>query len=236
MMVSLRRLRLLDPPYEMSRKVTRTMPLSPHKYLHLSLPNLVRDLANADPRDVNLPRPAEVVPHGPGLRPPARPPRWLIAAASSAPTRGYSPAGRSPRDRRARRSARDVPRRRRPGWVYAGRVKATNKVVAVKVVGRGSGDDPLGWGAARRVLLRRVRHRNVLRVLRAEPAGAFWVVLMELVQGEELARGRLAAGEARICFGQLADALPGPGRNNGSSTATSSRPTCCSAGRTTRRC
>ena len=47
----------------------------------------------------------------------------------------------------------------------------------------------------------------MLRVLRAEPAGAFWVVLMELVQGEELARGKLSIGEARGCFGQLADAL-----------------------------
>jgi serine/threonine protein kinase len=93
------------------------------------------------------------------------------------------------------------------GWVYAGRVKATNKVVAVKVVGRGGGDDPLGWGAREAVLCARVRHRNVLRVLRAEPAGAFWVVLMELVQGEELARGKLASAEARSCFGQLADAL-----------------------------
>jgi serine/threonine-protein kinase len=44
-------------------------------------------------------------------------------------------------------------------------------------------------------------------VLRAEPVGAFWVVLMELVQGEELARGRLPADAARACFGQLADAL-----------------------------
>jgi serine/threonine-protein kinase len=86
-------------------------------------------------------------------------------------------------------------------------VKATNKVVAVKVVGRAAGDDPLGWGAREAILCARVRHRNVLRVLRAEPAGAFWVVLMELVQGEELGRGSLAVGQARACFGQLADAL-----------------------------
>src|SRR5205823_6171735 len=92
------------------------------------------------------------------------------------------------------------------GWVYAGRVRATGKVVAVKVLGRG-GDDPLGWGAREAILCARVRHRNVLRVLRAEPAGAFWVVLMELVQGDELARDRLSPAEARVCFGQLSDAL-----------------------------
>jgi serine/threonine-protein kinase len=90
--------------------------------------------------------------------------------------------------------------------VCAGRVRATGKIVAVKVLGRG-GNDALDWGAREAVLCARVRHRNVLRVLRAEPAGAFWVVLMELVQGEELARGRLPADAARACFGQLADAL-----------------------------
>jgi serine/threonine protein kinase len=44
-------------------------------------------------------------------------------------------------------------------------------------------------------------------VLRAQPVGAFWVVLMELVQGEELRRGTLSGGESRACFGALADAL-----------------------------
>ena len=42
------------------------MPLLPQNYVALSLPALVRDLAGADPADVPLPRPAEVVPHGPG--------------------------------------------------------------------------------------------------------------------------------------------------------------------------
>jgi serine/threonine protein kinase len=184
------------------------MPLSPQRYVHLSLPNLVRDLAIADPRDVQLPRPADVIPHGPGLR--------HTAPTASLAYRGDFVSTR-PEETRL---PDDHPEIDVPGvvledylggggqgWVYSGRVKATNKVVAVKVVGRGSGDDPLGWGAREAILCARVRHRNVLRVLRAEPAGAFWVVLMELVQGEELARGKLAAGEARGCFGQLADAL-----------------------------
>jgi serine/threonine protein kinase len=179
------------------------MSLSPQNYLRHSLPALVRDLAIADPRDVQLPRPAEVVPHG-------------SRSTASLAYRGDFVSTR-PEDTRL---PDDCPEVDVPGvvleaflggggqgWVYAGRVKSTNKVVAVKVVGRGSGDDPLGWGAREAILCARVRHRNVLRVLRAEPAGAFWVVLMELVQGEELDRGKLAAGEARSCFGQLADAL-----------------------------
>jgi serine/threonine protein kinase len=180
------------------------MSLSPQQYCHLSLPALIRDLANADPRDVSLPRPSEIVPHGPGAR------------TASLAFRGDF-VSTIPEDTRL---PDDHPEIEVPGvvlesflggggqgWVYAGRVKATNKVVAVKVVGRGAGDDPLGWGAREAILCARVRHRNVLRVLRAEPAGAFWVVLMELVQGDELARGSLTAGEARTCFGQLADAL-----------------------------
>jgi serine/threonine protein kinase len=180
------------------------MPLSPQNYLRRSLPALLRDLAIADPRDVRLPGPTVVIPHGPGSR------------TSSLVYRGEYPST-VPEDTRLPDDCPeiDVPGVKLEaylggggqGWVYAGRLKATNKVVAVKVVGRGAGDDPLGWGAREAVLCARVRHRNVLRVLRAEPAGAFWVVLMELVQGEELARGKLGTTEARCCFGQLADAL-----------------------------
>jgi serine/threonine protein kinase len=182
------------------------MALQPHKYVDLCLPNLIRDLAIAEPHEVPLPRPAEIVPYGPRAS----------AATASLAWRGGCASTR-PEDSRI---ADDHPEIDVPGvvleaflggggqgWVYAGRVTATNKVVAVKVVGRGAGDDPLGWGAREAVLCARVRHRNVLRVLRAEPAGAFWVVLMELVQGDELARGSLAAVDARSCFGQLADAL-----------------------------
>jgi len=104
------------------------------------------------------------------------------------------------------------------GWVYAGRVKATNKVVAVKVVGRGAGDDPFGWGAREAVLCARVRHRTFCGYYE-QNRPALLVVLMEMVQGSELGRGSLQPSEARTCFGQLADALLAlPG--NGSSTAT----------------
>jgi hypothetical protein len=87
------------------------------------------------------------------------------------------------------------------GCVYAGRVEASGKVVAVKVLaGRA------GRGVREAILAARVRHPNVLRVLRAQPAGRFWVVVMEMVVGEELAPGRPPA-DARACFARLADAL-----------------------------
>jgi serine/threonine protein kinase len=164
---------------------------------------LLRDLAGADPRDVPLPAPAEVQPHDARGR----------RAGATALTGDFRTT--CPDDTRLGDDHPDV---EVPGvvleaflggggqgWVYAGRVRATNKVVAVKVLARAA--DALGWGAREAILCARVRHRNVLRVLRAEPAGAFWVVLMELVQGDELTRDHLPPGQARPCFGQLADAL-----------------------------
>src|SRR5262245_8471370 len=182
------------------------MPLQPHHYLNLPLPDLVRDLAQAGPADVPLPRPAEVLPHGPGRR----------GGATASLAHLGDAVSTIPEDSRLPDDHPDV---EVPGvvleqflggggqgWVYAGRVRSTGKVVAVKVLGRG-GDDALGWGAREAILCARVRHPNVLRVLRTQPAGAFWVVLMELVLGEEIGSERLDPPAARACFAQLADAL-----------------------------
>jgi serine/threonine protein kinase len=183
------------------------MPLEPGRYLHLPLVELVRDLESADPRDVPIPAARPVELHGPGLR---------------ADDRTESLAYRGDNITTVANDTRlpdEHPDIEIPGvvlehflgggaqgWVYAGRVRATNKVVAVKVLGRGDGET-LAWGAREALLCARVRHRNVLRVLRAQPVGAFWVVLMELVQGDELRRGTVSGAEARTCFGALADAL-----------------------------
>jgi serine/threonine-protein kinase len=92
------------------------------------------------------------------------------------------------------------------GWVYAGRVTATGRVVAVKVLRTGY---VTGRGLAAReaMLCGRVRHRNVLRVFDTQPAGDFWVMLLELVQGPDLGSTALAPDRVRPVLGQLADAL-----------------------------
>lgn len=92
------------------------------------------------------------------------------------------------------------------GYVYVGRVVATNHVVAVKVL-RTDYVASQGIAAREAMLCARVRHRNILRVFRTQEAGAFWVVIMELVQGAELHRRLLTDSQLRHCFGQLADAL-----------------------------
>src|SRR5580765_4229906 len=65
------------------------------------------------------------------------------------------------------------------GCVFSGRVTATGALIAVKLLSHGR--------AVREALLAsRVRHPNVVRVLRAQRAGNYWVLLMELVLGDEL--------------------------------------------------
>jgi serine/threonine protein kinase len=92
------------------------------------------------------------------------------------------------------------------GLVYAGRVRSTGLVVAVKVLHH---DYVRGGSRAVREaeILARVRHRNVLRVFRVEQVGAFWVLIMEFLQGKDLAGTRLGADQARPCLVQLADAV-----------------------------
>lgn len=84
------------------------------------------------------------------------------------------------------------------GCVFSARVTATGARIAVKVLSHGR--------AVREALLAaRVRHPNVLRVLQAQRAGSYWVLLMELVQGTVL--DRAAPADPRHCFARLADAL-----------------------------
>lgn len=92
------------------------------------------------------------------------------------------------------------------GWVYVGRVIASGSRVAVKVL-RSEYVKAQGWAAREALLCSRIRHRNVLRVFGARPAGNFWVVLMELVQGSELGAAPLMLPQAKACFAQVADAL-----------------------------
>jgi serine/threonine-protein kinase len=92
------------------------------------------------------------------------------------------------------------------GWVYVGRVRATGVKVAVKVL-RGNYVQTGGQAARQAMILAKFAHRAILRVFQFEPAGAFWVVIMELVQGDDLAHCRLLGHQTRSSFGLLADAL-----------------------------
>lgn len=102
------------------------------------------------------------------------------------------------------------------GWVYTGRVLATGKRIAVKVVRprNATGREPAATDEAfadevirEASICGRLRHRNIRRVFQAKPAGAYWVFLMELIRGPELNRVEPADARARSWFGQLADAL-----------------------------
>lgn len=182
------------------------MALEPLAYLNRPLPDLFHALARAGSGD--LPPGGEVQLFGPVLRAVGR--AGAAALDSGRPPTTVTEDTRLPLDH----PPVEVPGvvlesflgGGGQGLVYAGRVQSTGKLVAVKVLARKSGD-PFTWGAREAILAARVRHPNLLRVLRAQPVGKFWVVLMELVQGEELAPGRLPAERARSCFGQLADAL-----------------------------
>lgn len=98
------------------------------------------------------------------------------------------------------------------GWVYAGQVRSTGKVVAVKVIR--SDFEETRKAVAREVkICGRIRHYNVMRVFEMQSAGAFWVVLMELVQGEQLGRKPLPAESFKPCFAALADAVAALGES-----------------------
>jgi serine/threonine protein kinase len=92
------------------------------------------------------------------------------------------------------------------GWVYAGRIVQTGRIVAVKVL-RADTESDRSRALREALLGSRVRHRNVLRVLRAEPAGPYWTIIMELVQGRDLDSTPLDQEQFSSCFHQLADAL-----------------------------
>jgi serine/threonine-protein kinase len=174
--------------------------LSPDQFAFRPLDELVAALERADPGDAGL-NATEVTPHGPSAGVTRGPGHGLV---STNPGETRLPLDHPPIE---------IPSVALEaylggggqGWVYVGRIRSTQKIVAVKVLARGR--DSLDWGAREAILAARVRHPNVLRVLRAQPAGAFWVVVMEFVQGEELGSGRLPAAATEIIFAQLADAV-----------------------------
>jgi hypothetical protein len=101
----------------------------------------------------------------------------------------------------------------RQGVVYAGRVRSTGLVVAVKILrSKHGGGESAALREAR--IGTRLRHPNVLRVFEAKKVGAFWLVLMEFLQGEDLGRRLPKADALRPVVAQLADAVRGLGAAN----------------------
>jgi serine/threonine protein kinase len=79
-------------------------------------------------------------------------------------------------------------------------------VVAVKVI---RGDSCVGEGQAinEARIGAKLDHRNLLRIFEAQKVGAFWVVVIEFLQGDDLSRVDLPPSVIRPFFGQLADAI-----------------------------
>ncbi|MCI0457627.1 MAG: serine/threonine protein kinase [Gemmataceae bacterium] len=99
------------------------------------------------------------------------------------------------------------------GVVYSGRVRSTGLVVAVKILRAIHGG---GESAALREarIGSRLRHANVLRVFESRKVGAFWVVLMEFLQGDDLGRSAPAQSTLRPLLARLADAVQALGSAN----------------------
>jgi serine/threonine-protein kinase len=78
--------------------------------------------------------------------------------------------------------------------------------VAVKVL-RADSEGGESRAAREALLGSRIWHRNVLRVFRAEPAGRYWLVVMELIQGHDLESVGHGHSEFRACLLQIVGAL-----------------------------
>jgi serine/threonine protein kinase len=46
-----------------------------------------------------------------------------------------------------------------------------------------------------------------MRIFHVQPTGEFWIVIMEMLQGDDLTKNKLRSKQYMECFGQLADAV-----------------------------
>ncbi len=96
------------------------------------------------------------------------------------------------------------------GWVYAGLVRTTGLVIAVKVLRNECFESTslVARRAANEAIIgAKLAHRNIMGIFDLRPVGRFWIILMELVQGKSLAQSDISSDKMRSYFGQLADAL-----------------------------
>jgi serine/threonine protein kinase len=100
------------------------------------------------------------------------------------------------------------------GWVYAGKVKATGLLVAVKILRNDSGRDLAGFAANEAAIGSRLKHRNIMGVYDLRSVGNYWIILMELVAGQNLAALAKEIREIKRVYGLLCDALLHMGQVN----------------------
>src|SRR5262249_1444292 len=92
------------------------------------------------------------------------------------------------------------------GWVYSGRVRSSGALVAVKIL-NGSYVKASGAAAREAMTLAKLKHPNVPRVFRFQAYRTYWVVIMELVQGDALGGGPLTLEQKKLCISRLADTV-----------------------------
>lgn len=93
------------------------------------------------------------------------------------------------------------------GWVYAGKVRSTGLVVAVKVLRNDPGCDTPRMAANEAINGAKLNHRNIMRVFDLRPVGDYWIILMELVKGDRLSDASLGAVSLKPLLSALSDAV-----------------------------
>lgn len=100
------------------------------------------------------------------------------------------------------------------GWVYAGRVRSTGLVVAVKVLRDDRGSDTPRSAANEAMNAAKLHHRNIMRVFDLRPVGSCWIILMELVKGQRLSDVGVDTTNLKPLLGALSDAVRFMGASN----------------------
>lgn len=99
------------------------------------------------------------------------------------------------------------------GVVYAGRVRSSRRLVAVKILPRKEAGVPTGI-LHEALICARIAHPNVPRVFQVQPVAGYWAIIMELVHGTQLEKVGLRPNDSLQCFSQLCDALAALARHS----------------------
>lgn len=99
------------------------------------------------------------------------------------------------------------------GAVYKGQVRVTGLIVAIKVIRDSHGSVEVQAIREARIGSK-LLHQNIVRIFDARRAGAFWVVVMEFLQGKELSETDLQPARAMSVLSQLSSAVLTMAREN----------------------